>query len=381
MLVCWRAVVAPRISSFAAGAAALLAYVALSACGGASQPVVARVNGAPDGTITQSTLNHWVTIGVRTERLINATAPDPPGFQRCAEARLAVLRHLHQAPGTRSPHLTLGQLRKQCAADYQLLRKQTLTFLIEAIWLNQQAAHDGVRLSPSEIAARRVAEEQQLGIKGSAGLERYLSYAGMTRADFNYRVRVYALADKLNTAASSAGVTPPTRSEVAGYFRSHAAQLVSPQRRDLLLIATVRRDNAVIALRLLRSGESFGKVARALSIDPVTRAKGGRYDGYLAGQFRDPAIDAAVSMARVGALTGPLHSTRGYFLLFEVTRVIPSRRLTLSQAEATIRASLEQRQASRLLARFRGRLQATWKPRTRCIAGLLVTDCGGPISK
>jgi hypothetical protein len=86
-------------------------------------------------------------------------------------------------------------------------------------------------------------------------------------------------------------------------------------------------------------------------------------------------------MARVGALTGPLHSTRGYFLLFEVTRVIPSRRLTLSQAEATIRASLEQRQASRLLARFRGRLQATWKPRTRCIAGLLVTDCGGPISK
>jgi parvulin-like peptidyl-prolyl isomerase len=154
---------------------------------------------------------------------------------------------------------------------------------------------------------------------------------------------------------------------------------VTPEQRDLLMLIAKDRAHAERALRALRSGQDFTAVASKFSVDPTTRNSGGRREGYTPGRIGDPALDAAISKARVGALTGPVKDRRGQLWLFKVTRVTPERTPTDAEARAEIRKRLLAERRQKVLAGFMARLQAKWKPRTTCKRGFMTSDCrGGP---
>jgi hypothetical protein len=312
--------------------AASLALAGLAGCGGGPSPAVATVSGVPQGTVRLAQLDRWRGIVSRLARLGDRSAAGPS-------------------------------------------RAQAEAFLIDALWIGQEAMIRGASVSASELAAQATAQERAVGISGPNALPGYLVAVGITQAEFDYRVRVYALAAKLESPPLAGRLRPPTRPEIASYYARYRKRLVAPERRDLLILVTPRRAAAVAARSRIRAGQRFTAVARGFRFNRGRGTTSGRLSGYTPGELGDPVVDQAIARARVGALVGPVPDRRGYFALFEVVRIVPSHALTVTQAAPTIRASLAAAQRRTLAARFTAQLYATWKPRTSCAAGYVIAVC------
>ena len=364
-----------RVLSCALGVACSLA--ALTGCGGggSGSEVVARVTGGSDGKVTRAQFDRWMQIGLQTLRAADATTPDPPRFNRCVAATQQQYAGIHVPKGAQAAAPSAAQLRRSCQARYDKLRQDTMNFLLETIWIQREAGARGIRVDSAELKTQ-IRAEQQLLPHVSGGLDAKLEAAGMTRAELRYRALSHALAEKLGKQQLD-GQQEPTARQLAAFEARHAADLMEPERRDLLIVVTANRTQAQTALRRLRAGESFARVAAKYSIEPASRAAGARHPGYRAGQVGEQAIDQAISSARVGALEGPLHDSRGYFWVFRVTRVIPPLPLPASQARAKALAALNAQRSSRLLKPFRAQLHARWKLRTTCVRAFASTDCRG----
>jgi hypothetical protein len=328
--------------------------------------------------ITDRDFNHWVGIDTKTGREFNATAPDPPTFRRCVAARLAIIQRFKPPLGIKVPKPTLGQFKARCAADYETVRRQALTFLVQSVWIREQAEREGVSVGRAQVAAQEQVLEQQFGLAGAAELRRYLGAVGMSRSDFEFQAQTDALAMALGARAAAGRLRTPTPTQIAAYYATHRRTLVSPQTRELLIVPTATQSAASEAAGLLRAGQPFAQVVSRFSIDPVSRASGGLVKGYTVGEFHDPALDAEVAHARVGALVGPLYSRRRFFLVFKVVRVLGGTPLSLSQATPAIRGALTAAQRTRIDARFSAQLVARWKSRTRCEERVWTPEvCGG----
>lgn len=83
---------------------------------------------------------------------------------------------------------------------------------------------------------------------------------------------------------------------------------------DLRHILVDDEDNAQQALESLRQGESFAALARAISTDPGSGARGGELGiGYVGNYVRE--FRQAIEDAEVGALVGPVESEFGFHIL------------------------------------------------------------------
>ncbi len=76
-----------------------------------------------------------------------------------------------------------------------------------------------------------------------------------------------------------------------------------------------------------------------MSIDPTSKANGGKLPGVVKGQ-EEKALDTAVFSAQTNVLSGPVKTPFGYYI-FEVQSVTPGSQQTLKQAEASIKSQLD----------------------------------------
>jgi foldase protein PrsA len=174
--------------------------------------------------------------------------------------------------------------------------------------------------------------------------------------------------------ASAASVTDD---EVAAYFAVHHKRFDEPERRDVRVVLTRTRRQALRALKLLRGGISWRRVVRLLSIDRATRSNG----GWLRRVARDtmrPAVDRALFRAPLHRPRGPVKSPfgSGGYLVFEVARIRPARGATLPQAAPAIRKLLESQHRAAALDDFVTDFQQRWRSATVCRSGFITLDCG-----
>ncbi len=114
-----------------------------------------------------------------------------------------------------------------------------------------------------------------------------------------------------------------------------------------LLYADVRHilvedeQTAVQALQALKDGEAFAALARAISTDPGSGARGGELgESYVGNYVRE--FRAAIESAEIGALVGPVKSEFGYHILQVRSKEERSGAETKSQIERAKRQELEQ---------------------------------------
>lgn len=83
---------------------------------------------------------------------------------------------------------------------------------------------------------------------------------------------------------------------------------------DVRHILVEDEQTAAQALQALRDGESFAALARAISTDPGSGARGGELgESYVGNYVRE--FRAAIESAEIGALVGPVKSEFGYHVL------------------------------------------------------------------
>lgn len=122
---------------------------------------------------------------------------------------------------------------------------------------------------------------------------------------------------------------------------SHILFTLPPNADDKTI--TAAKDKAEGALKRLRAGEPFAKLAKEYSQDTATAQKGGDL-GFVEPGMLDPMVESALSAVKPGEPGELVQGTSGFHIV-KVTEVKPARVKTFDEVRAELEAEYRQRTA------------------------------------
>jgi len=346
----------------------LFAFVGLAACGGIPGDAVVSVDGK---SIKKDTFNHWMAVAAASSATTagaKPAIPDPPKYTQCI-ARLKA--QSKPAKGQAPP--TEAALKSQCEQQYKTLQQEVLGFLISSSWVIGEADSLGVKVSDKEVKKQFEKIKSQQFPK-AAEFEKFLKTSGQTVSDLLLRVKLNLLSSKIQQKIVKEK-SKVSHKQIETYYKNNPKRFGVAEKRDLLIILTKTEAQAKKAKQEIESGKSFESVAKRVSIDPTSKANGGKLTGVVKGQ-EEKSLDAAVFTAKKGVLVGPVKTPFGYYI-FQVVKITAGSQQSLKQAEASIKSQLTATQQQAALSKFVKEFKKKWTAKTECRAGYTVADCKG----
>jgi foldase protein PrsA len=350
-----------------ASCAILALGVAVAACGGVPGNAVATVDGK---AIQKSEFDHWMAVAAKSSGTANAPVPDPPNYTKCIAAKRAASKSTKG-----QPKQTDAQLKTQCQQTYNQLREQVLQLLISNQWIEGEASKEGVKVSNAEVQKSFQQQKKQSFPKDS-DFQKFLQQSGQTLGDILGRVKVDLLSNKIRDKVIK-GKDKVSDAQIQSYYNKNKARYAQPEKRALRIVLTKTKPKAQQALKALRSGQSWKKVAKQYSIDAASKNQGGQLPAQAKGTL-EQALDAAVFSAKQGKLTGPVKTQFGYYD-FVVTKITPASQQSLAQVKASIKQTLATQNQQNALNSFVKDFQKRWRDKTECSSSFKTSDCkNGP---
>lgn len=330
---------------------------------------VVQVGGAP---VTKTAFEHWVQVAAASGAASTGgkvVVPDPPTYSKC----IANLRATQPTPAKGAVPPSNAQLKKQCEQQYTTYKTTALNFLIQANWIIGQAEEMKISASKQEVEKTFNKLKKQQFPKQSE-YEKFLKSTGFTTSDLLLRVKVQSvLTPKITSKVNGEAAKKVTKAEAEKYYNEHKSLYGTPESRNLRIVLTKHEAEAKSAKSEIESGKSFATVAKARSIDPVSKDKGGELADVQPGQ-EEKALSEAVFAAKVGKLSGPVKTPFGYYI-FEVTKVNPGSTQSFSQVEATIKTTLGTERQQKKFAAFVKEFKKRWTAKTECKPEYVVELC------
>jgi foldase protein PrsA len=359
----------PRLLLVLAAIAALC--VVIAGCGGGNDVPSSDVAKVGDTDISKTEFNHWLTAAAKQQAqstgatAATAAVPDPPSYTKCIAAK-------QKTPVPKGvPKPDVKALKTQCTQEYTGLRDQTLQFLISSQWLQQEAAKRKITASTKEVQTTFQQQKKQSFPK-EADYQKFLATSGQTETDLLYRVKLSVLTNKLQKSivANKGTVTP---AQISAYYTKNKARFAQPETRDLLVVLNPKKAKAQAALKAVKSGTPWAKVAKKYSTDNASKSQGGKLPGVTKGQ-QEKTFDTAIFSAKKGQIEGPIKTQFGFYV-FKVTKVTPAKQQTLAQVTTTIKNLLQSQGQQKALNDFVKDFQKRYKAMTNCAKGFVVDQC------
>jgi parvulin-like peptidyl-prolyl isomerase len=195
--------------------------------------------------------------------------PEPPKYTAC----IAHIEASQPKPASGQPATTQAQLKSQCETQYKSLQQEVLGFLISSAWVLGEGSSLGVNVSDKEVKKRFNQIKEQQFPKG-AEFEKFLATSGQSVSDLLLRVKLNLLSAKIQQkiVKSKAKVT---QADISKYYNEHKQRFEVPEKRAVNIILTKTAAAASKAKGDVASGKSFASVASKVSIDPLSKSKGG----------------------------------------------------------------------------------------------------------
>jgi foldase protein PrsA len=353
----------------AALGAVLFAVIALTSCGGIPGNAVVKVGDTP---ITKSTFAHWMSIAATASANTagaqpKPVVPDPPSFKAC----IAHLEATQPKPAKGQAPPSQALLKAQCEQQFKSLRQTVLGFLISSQWIVGEGKDLGVSVSDKEVK-KRFAQIREQQFPKASEFEKFLATSGQTVSDLLYRVKGNLLAQKIQQkiVKSKASVS---QADITKYYNEHKQRFEVPEKRSVNIILTKTEAAASKAKQEIASGKSFASVAKSVSIDPISKSKGGLLPEVVKGQ-QEQALSAAIFSAKANALSGPVKTPFGFYV-FEVKSVNPGSQQSLAQAQASVRSQLVATKQQSSLSNFIKNFKKKWLAKTDCRSEYVVMNC------
>ncbi|HMJ96241.1 MAG TPA: peptidyl-prolyl cis-trans isomerase [Thermoleophilaceae bacterium] len=350
--------------SILALAAAALGAAAFAGCGNdVPAGAVAKVG---DATITQDEFDKWLATAAKgNAQGATAAVPDPPDYTKCVAAK-------SKTPVPKGQKKTSNDaLKKQCKSEYDALKKEVMQFLIQAEWVQQEAADKGIKVTDAQIR-KSFADQKKQAFPNDKQYKQFLASSGMTEDDILFRVRLDQLQQKL-TQKVTEDAKKVSDADISAYYDKNKKRFAQPERRDLRVVLTKTEAKANQAKQALASGQSFKKVVKQYSIDEASKSQAGLLPAVSEGQ-QEKAFDKAIFDAQKGKLEGPVKTQFGWYV-FKVEKVTKASQQTLEQSKETIKNLLRSQRQQKALDAFIKSFREDYKDRTDCADDYRVAEC------
>jgi foldase protein PrsA len=345
-------------------AALAVGLAVLSGCGSdVPSGAVAKVG---DATITQDEFDKWLSTAAKgNAQGGTAAVPDPPDYEKCVAAKAKTPVPKDQKKPTDDA------LKKQCKSEYDALKKEVMQFLIQAEWVQQEAADQDIKVTDAQIK-KSFEDQKKQAFPNDKQYNQFLASSGMTEEDILFRVRLDQLQQKL-TQKVTEDAKKVSDADIKAYYEKNKKRFAQPERRDLRVVLTKTEAKANQAKQALDSGQSFKKVVKQYSIDEASKSQGGLLPAVTEGQ-QEKAFDTAIFEAKKGQLEGPVKTQFGWYV-FEVDKVTKASQQTLEQSKETIKNLLRSQRQQKALDEFIKSFREDYKDQTDCADDYRVAEC------
>jgi parvulin-like peptidyl-prolyl isomerase len=202
--------------------------------------------------------------------------------------------------------------------------------------------------SPGQISDPHFLEQIVLQVAVDAALLKEARALGLDKSPEVVREverrREQAIVFQVHDALTQ-GVTVPDDA-VRQHFDDNAANLIRPETVKARRIEVHTRNEAERAIRRIRRGESFEKVAKEISHD-IQAEKRGALEEYRRGQL-PPETEEEVFSAGSGSLTRPIETLSGAWEIYLVEEHQEERPYTFEEVRDPLRAQLAERERDRV---------------------------------
>jgi foldase protein PrsA len=361
-----------HVKSLLFAALLTLGAAAVGACGSDDSVPSGSVAKVGDGEITQEEFDKWLKVGVSQQAQgAEAVVPDPPEFTKCVAAK----KKTPTPKGQKAP--SDATLKKQCEQEYETLKDTTMLFLIQAEWVEQEAAEQGVEVSDASVE-KSFEDQKKQAFPNDKAYQEFLKTSGMTEEDVLYRVKLNELQRKL-TQKITEEASKVTDADIQEYYEKNKRRFAQPERRDLRVVLTKTEAKAEQARNALNDGQSWKQVVKEYSIDEASKAQGGLLPAVAKGQ-QDKALDDAVFQAKKGELEGPVKTQFGWYV-FEVDKVTPASQQSLEQSKDTIRNLLRSERQQKTLDDWIKEFREDYREQTECADDYRIEECSNAPKK
>ncbi len=359
------------LKSLLSAALLTLGAAAVVACGSEGVPSdsVAKVG---DEEITQEEFDKWLKVGLSGQAQGAAVVmPDPPEFTKCVAAKKKV--PLPQGQKQQSD----AALKKQCEQEYDTLKRETMLFLIQAAWVEQEAEEQGVEVTDASVK-KSFEDQKKQAFPTDKAYQEFIKTSGMSEADILFRVKLNELQQKL-TQKITEEASKVTDKDLQEYYEKNKSRFAQPERRDLRVVLTKTEAKAEQARNALNDGQPWKQVVKEYSIDEASKAQGGLLPAVAKGQ-QDKALDDAVFDAKKGELEGPVKTQFGWYV-FEVDKVAPASQQSLEQSKDTIRNLLRSERQQKTLDEWIKDFRENYREKTECADDFRIEECSNAPKK
>ncbi len=345
-------------------AAVLVGVVAFAGCGNdVPAGSVAKVG---DATITQDEFDKWLNTAAKgNAQGGTAAVPDPPDYTKCVAAKSKT----PVPKGQKQP--SDDALKKQCKTEYDALKREVMQFLIQAEWVQQEAADQNIKVTDAQIK-KSFEDQKKQAFPNPKQYKQFLATSGMTEEDILFRVKLDQLQQKL-TQKVTEDAKKVSDEDLSAYYEKNKKRFAQPERRDLRVVLTKTEAKANQAQQALESGQPFKKVVKQYSIDEASKSQAGLLPAVSEGQ-QEKAFDEAIFAAKKGELEGPVKTQFGWYV-FKVEKVTKASQQTLEQSKETIKNLLRSQRQQKALDEFIKSFREDYKDQTDCADDYRVAEC------
>ncbi|THD79800.1 MAG: peptidyl-prolyl cis-trans isomerase [Phenylobacterium sp.] len=326
--------------------AVILAVVGLTACGGSAKSgAIARVG---DATITGALLTHWMTVLAPQHVL-----PEPPLYARCiADEKMLVATATHSS------------LLSRCRQRYQTLRRASLNYLVSTDWLLGAAAENDIPISDGLVQAR-LTERERSYPAGPSEFQESAKAVDHTMADIRLEIE-REVAAALIRQKLAREMPPVTAAEVTRYYERNIREFKHAERRRFYIVESINT-----AAEARGREQEFAAGKKHITEPGMSLLETRERPTHLT---TARTILKAIFAATPDVISPPIRVERYYFLI-DVVKVTRATVQPLRQVRSAIARKLTLARLRRTLARFATSWAQTWRARTDCMPGYVVSTC------
>jgi foldase protein PrsA len=284
---------------------ALVAALALSACGGGSSSA-----DVPDGAIA-----------VVRDRTVTKAQFDALMEQQKKAAEAKKL----DFPAVGTP-------------QYEALKATVVKGLVEQQEWELEGDAMGIKVTDQEIETQLKQLKQQFFQGDEQKYQTELAKQGLTDKQVRDELRTRILSNKIYAAVTkNVKVTEP---DIAAYYKQNSTQYQQPESREVRHILVKSQAQAQDLYNQIKAGADFAKLAKKYTQDQASKASGGKFTAFKGSTV--PPFDEFVFKAKTGELSKPIKTEVGWHIIEVLSAVKPASETPLAQVHDQIKTTLLQ---------------------------------------
>jgi parvulin-like peptidyl-prolyl isomerase len=227
---------------------------------------------------------------------------------------------------------------KPGSTEYEQLKGQAITFLVQQAEVEGQAKKLGIDISDSKVNQEIERYKKQFYGGSDARYEKAVKQQGLTDAQARDAIKQQLISQSLFKKVT--GNVKVSDADITQYYNTHKTQYVQPETREVRHILVTKKALAESLYQQLKSGGNFAKLAKQYSKDPGSAAQGGKLT-VSKGQTV-PQFDKTAFSLKTGQISQPVHTQYGYHIIQALSAVKAASTTSLSKVRASIQQQLEQ---------------------------------------